>query len=186
VAHGEASAHHIVDRDGGEAAVFGDAVDEHDGSAAPTQAVEVGRLFGERRDQHAVHPLLLEEVEVRALALGLLVAVAEQDGHALLGGAVLGATSHVGEERVAHVEHDESDRPAATRPQLACGVVPHEAELLDGGEHSRDGGRRDLVGAVQHVRDRADGHGCRSGHVSHTHCHLLPLCVRRSARPSLP
>ena len=112
-----------------------------------------------------MHPLLLEEVEVGALALGLLVAVAEQDRHAVLGGAILRAAGDIREERVAHVEHDEPDRPAATRAQLAGGVVAHEAELLDGGEHARDGGRGDLVGPVEHVRDGSDGHGCRSGDV---------------------
>ena len=144
------------------------------GVLPPAQALQPRLVFAERRDEHAVHPLLLEEVEVRALAIGVLVAVAEQDGHAVLGGAILGSARDLGEERVPHVEHDEPDAAAPPGAQLPRRVVAHEPELVDRGHHARHRVRRDLLGPVEHVRDRAHRHGCRGRDVADTHCHLLP------------
>ena len=172
MAHRQLAAHDVVDRDRREAAVGGLPVDEHDRGASGAQVLEARHVVGERGDQHAVHALLLEEVDVRPFAIVVLVAVAEQDRHAGFGGTIFGPAGDVGEEGVAHVEHDEADRAASSCAQLACRVVAHEAELVDRGLHAFDRGGGDLVGPVQHVRHGADRHGCRGRHISHAHGHL--------------
>ena len=128
---GGAAARDVVDRDRAEGAIRV-AVDEHHGGAVGAQALEPFADVAEGRDEHAAHALLLEEVEVGGLALGLLVAVAEQHRDAVLGRLVFRAAGDVGEERVAGVEHDEADRTRPTGAQLAGGVVAHVAEVADG------------------------------------------------------
>ena len=71
-----------------------------------------------RGDEHAAHALLLEQVEVHALARRVLVGVAEQDGDAVAGRLILGAAHHVVEEWILAVEHDEPDGRADARPAV--------------------------------------------------------------------
>ena len=107
------------------------AVDEDDRHTRVAQARERREVVGRRGHQHAVDPLLLEEIEVGRLAVQALVAAAEQHRHALLRGARLGAPRDLGEERVADVEHDEADAAAAPGAQLPGGVVADVTELGD-------------------------------------------------------
>jgi hypothetical protein len=167
VLDGEAAAREVVDRDGAEGGVAARAVDEHGGDAALAQPLEPRGDVAERGDEHAVHVLLLEQVEVRGLAVAALVAVAEDDREAGLRRLVFRAACHVGEEGVAHVEHDETHGLAASGAQLPGGVVADEAELVDGLQHAGDGARGDLVGPVEHVGDGADRHARALGDVAH-------------------
>ncbi len=79
---------------------------------------------------------------------------ARQNRETGLGGSVLGSAGNVGEERVAHVENDQTDRATATLAQLACGEVAHETQLLDRRVNPGQCGRCDLLRMVHHV-----GHG---------------------------
>jgi hypothetical protein len=119
-----------------------------------------------RRDEHPVYALLLEEVEIARLSLGVFRRVAEDHREPELRGLVFGAASDVGEERVSHVEHDEADGRAATRPQLARGVVAHVAEFGDRGPHLRRRIGRDARRAVEHVRHGAHRHPGENGDVA--------------------
>ncbi len=143
VAHRELTAHDVVDGDRREAA------DPRHSRSTSTTGVprarsrcEPRQVIAERGDEHAVHALLLEQVEVGALAVGVLVAVAEQDGHAVLRGAILRAAGDIGEERVPHVEHDEPDRAAPARRATAeprrCGRSRARSIAA---MHPLDGGR---------------------------------------------
>ena len=86
-----------------------------------------------RGDEHALHPLLGEHVEVRGLPAGSVVAVAEDHGEPGGLGDVLDAAGDVGEERVGDVEHDQADRAAAAGAQLPGRLVADEAERGDRG-----------------------------------------------------
>ena len=119
--------------------------------------VEQRRLRVDRRDQDPLHPLLLEQVEVRLLALGALAAVAEHQRQVGGLGGDLDALGDVGEERVAGVEHHVGQGPAGAGAQLPGRLVADEAQLGHGPLDPCPGRRADPVGPVQHVGDRAEG-----------------------------
>ena len=182
--HGEVATADVVDRYRGEALVGDFPVDEHHGGAAIAQTSQSREVVGERRDEQTGDALLLEEVDVGALAFDLLVAVAECDRHPRLGGSFLGAAGDVGEERVAHVEHDQAYRATVSCAQLPGGVVAHEAELLDRRCDAFDGGGRHLVRVVQDVRDGPDRDGCGECDISNTDDHgVIPFRAIRETCP---
>ena len=94
-----------------------------------------------------MHALLLEQVEVRDLPRAssrrCCRAMTVRPSAAA---PVFGAARDVGEERVAHVEHDEPDRRAAAGAQLPRGIVAHETELVDRGLHPLHGSGRTFSG----------------------------------------
>jgi hypothetical protein len=152
---GEPAAGDVVDRDRALVGARRLPVDEDHRHAALAQRRERGGEDGGRRDQHALHTLLGEHVEVRRL-LGLpVVGVAEDHGEAGRVGRLLDAAGDVGEERVGDVEHDQADGPAHPGAQLAGRLVAHEAEGHDRVEHPAAGLLADGLGAVEHVADRA-------------------------------
>ncbi|MDQ1125726.1 hypothetical protein QE428_000759 [Microbacterium sp. SORGH_AS 505] len=174
VLHGEVSAFDVVDGHRREVSV-GLGVDEHDRHAGRLERLGPRLVEGERGQQHAVDALLAEEVEVCVLARRLLAAAAEEDRHAVLGGALLGAAGDLGEERVGRVEDDESDGSAASGAQLPRGVVADEAELGDGRVHAFHRRWRDLLGPVEDVRHGPHRHSRRASDVLHTDCHVTCL-----------
>jgi hypothetical protein len=93
---------------------------------------------------------------VGALLLRAVVGVAEEHRQAGAVGDVLDAAGDVGEERVGDVEHDQADRAAAPGAQVAGGLVAHEAEDGDRGQHPLAGRRADRIGPVEDVADRPD------------------------------
>jgi hypothetical protein len=111
VAHGqqvgdrEVTAEDVVDRDRALATRRRPAVDEHDRGAAPLQPGEPRARAEDRRDQHALHPVLFKQLQVTLLLAFLVVAVAQDDRQARLVRLVFHAARHVGEERVGHVKH---------------------------------------------------------------------------------
>ncbi len=131
VTRSEVPAELVVDADGAEGVVFAASVDEYCGRAALAESTQPRAHLPVRRDQDAAHPLLFEEVEVAGLAVDVLVAVAEDHGQPVLGGLAFRAAGEIGEERVAHIEHDEADRRAAPDTQLSRRVVAHVPELVD-------------------------------------------------------
>ncbi len=68
------------------------------------------------RDQDAERALLLQHPEVVVLPGQDLAAVAQHDAETGRLRGRLDAGGHVGEERVAHVEDDQTDGAAAPRP----------------------------------------------------------------------
>jgi hypothetical protein len=156
VRHREVAALDIVDRHRGEAAGRVLVVHEDHLDASAAQALQPFQVAVDGSDEHPVHALLPEQVEVGVLALGTLVAVAEQHAHARLCRTILGATRDLREEGVARVEHHECDRATATGAQLTRRVVAHEAQLVDRTLHALDRRGGDLGGPVEHVRDGAD------------------------------
>jgi hypothetical protein len=173
----EPAAGHVVDGDRGEARVVGLPIDEHRGRPAVAESGEAVEVVAERGDEDTGDALLLEEVEVGALAVEALVAVAEQDRQSFGVGAVLGTAGDVGEERVADVEHDEADAAAPTGAELSGRVVPHETELVDGRVHAFDGDGRHLLGAVQDVGDGSDRDAGPRRDVLHARTHGSPSPV---------
>ena len=116
--HGERAAFDVVDADAAPAGA-GAAVDEDDRDVLAQEHVERRRVLVDRRDQHAAHALLQEQLEVVALPRFVAVAVADEDGDVVGAGHLLDPLGHVGEERVGGVEHHVGDRAAPPEPQLA-------------------------------------------------------------------
>ena len=129
-----------------------------------TASIHGGRGV-DRGEQDALHPLLHQRGEVGLLALGAVVAVADDHGHVRDLGGDLDALGDVGEERVGGVEHHVGDRPAGPHPQLAGELVAHEAELGHRPLDPLPGAGADHLGAVQHVGDGAEGDAGRGGDV---------------------
>jgi hypothetical protein len=77
------------------------ALGRDDRGAALLQARQRGAHADHRRDQHDVHPVLLEHVQVAVLLARMVVAVAEDDRQAGLVRLVLDPPRHVGEDRFA-------------------------------------------------------------------------------------
>ena len=87
-----------------------------------------GSAAVDRGDQHALDPLLLQEVEVGRLARrGPAPLLQRKTASPARVGGLLHALRDVGEERVAGVEHDVGQRAAAAAAQLAGRLVAHEA-----------------------------------------------------------
>jgi hypothetical protein len=153
----EITAEHVVDRDRALATGRRPAVDEHDRGTPPLQPGEPRARAEDRRDQHALHPVLFKQLQVALLLAFLVVAVAQDDRQARLVRLVFHAARHVGEERVGHVKHHQADGPAAAGPELAGGLVPDETELPDRGAYPVTRGPGHDVRPVEHVGDRGDG-----------------------------
>jgi hypothetical protein len=111
-------------------------------AAARTPLAQLPEPFADaldRGDQDPLDPLLLEQVEVAAFALGLFGAVAEDHRQPLGSHRLLDPAGDVGEEGVGHVQHDQAEGAAAAGPQRASGFVAHEPEGGDGLLHPGPG-----------------------------------------------
>jgi hypothetical protein len=166
----EVTARHVVDRHRVDP-VVAHPVDQHCPDAAVGEAPHAITDVADRRDEHAGDPLLLEQVEVRGLAGGVLVAVAQGERESGLRGGILGSPRDVGEERIAHVEHHHADGRAAPVTELARGIVADEAELRDRGIDPRHGVGRHLLGMIHRVGHRAHRHACPLRDLLDAHDH---------------
>ena len=72
------------------------------------------------------------------------------------------------------VARGAEDRAAEDNMTILLG---NSDENTDRGRHAFHRGGGDLVGTVQHVRDRAHRHGCRGRDVPHAHCHRIPSSI---------
>jgi hypothetical protein len=131
----------------------GGPVDQDHRDAAAADLVDRGGPAPDRSDQDAERALLAQRAQVMVLAGGVVVAVAQHDRQAQGGRDPLGARGQVGEERVAHVQHDQADGAAAARPQLPGRFVADEAELIDGLQDTLARRRGHPLGPVQDVGD---------------------------------
>src|SRR5215472_13612074 len=122
--HGQVPAEDVVDGNRALAAGGRSAVHEHYWCAPSLQASEGGVSTGHGRDQHALHPVLLKQLQVAAFLAFTVVAVAENHSQARLADLVLNAPREVGEEWVGHIEHNQPDRPAAPGAELTRRLVP--------------------------------------------------------------
>ena len=178
----EVAAEHVVDGDRAVAARRRPAVHKHDRRAAPLQPGQPRARADHRGDQHALHPVLLEQFQVALFLALLLVAVAQDDREARLARLVLHAAGQVGEERVGHVEHDQADRPAPAGPQLAGRLVPDEAEFPDRGVHPVPRRPGDDFWPVEHVGDRGDGDAGVRRDIPDADRHAYPLLRGQGGR----
>jgi hypothetical protein len=87
-----------------------------------------------RDDQDSFDAVLLEQVEVGLLTTGVARAVAQEHRTASGPCRLLDSAGDVGEERVAGIEHQIGEGPAAARPELARGLVADETKGLNGGQ----------------------------------------------------
>jgi len=149
-------------------------VDEHDGDAVAAQLVDAGQVAAHRGEQDAVGTLLLEQRQVVPLAVGGAVAAGQDQRQAALRRHALDPACDIGEEGVAHVQHEQRDGPAPSGPQLARGLVADEAEFLDRGADALQRGRRDAVRPVQRVRNRTERDSGPVSDVADADTHLAP------------
>ena len=156
VAGCERAARDVVDGDRGVGAGGDVAVDDDPGDAVLGETLQMWPGVPDRAEEHPADALLFEQGQVGVLTVGLLGAVAHQDGDAVFGCALLGAGGHVVEEGVGGVEDDQPDAVAEPRAELACGFVADEPEGGDRLVDSLAGGAGDPVGSVEHVGDGAD------------------------------
>ena len=157
VAHGELAAAQIVDADA--AFVVGRAVGDPDDRGPPRpQTLDAGGHGRDGHDQHALDTLLLEHPHVRVFLGRVLVAVADDHRIARLARPVLDAARQVGEEGIRQVQQHEPDDASGAGAQMPRALVADESELVDDVEDPLARLRGHDLGAVQDVRDGADGH----------------------------
>jgi hypothetical protein len=161
-------------------------VHDDDGDPPPVQALELAFDVADGRDEDAVHPLLLEQLQVAALALVAAVAVGQQHREPAPRGEALDPASEVDEERVPDVEGDQADRGAPADPQLPRGVVAHVPEFLDRLRDAPAGARGDAVRGVEELRDGGRGHARVHRHLLHRRGHPSPSAVRAAAGSAPP
>jgi hypothetical protein len=175
VARGEEPPEHVIDGHRAEVGQLGPAVHEDDGGASLHEDVEPRVVGADRGDEHALHALLLEDVEVAGLPLHGLTAVAQHDDGAVFGRRCLDAVGDVGEEGVGDVEHDQSDGAAAAGPELACRLVAHEPQIVDGVQNPATGVGSHEVGPVEDVAHGPDGHAGMAGDVFYSRAGQVSL-----------
>ncbi|BCW50218.1 hypothetical protein StoSoilB13_25600 [Arthrobacter sp. StoSoilB13] len=100
----------------------------------------------------------------------ILAAVPYQYHAAQSCGCVLGRSGHGGEERVAHIQHDQPDGAALSCPQLTGGVVADETEFGDGFEDALLGPLRYAVRIIQHVGNSSHCYLGVGGNVFDARC----------------
>jgi hypothetical protein len=165
VRRGQRPAGHVVDRYRAGLRPRHDAVDEHERDAALDERVEVAAAHVRRCDEHAADPLLHEQREVLRLLPWVLAAVAYHHPQAGRARDVFGPAGHFDEERVRHVQHQQSDNATAARPELARTLGPYIAEFLDGRQHQRAVLRRYHLRPVDDIGHGAQRHARPAGHV---------------------
>ena len=133
-------------------------VEQHRGDAQARDRRQVlGGVLG-RRHQQPADPLLGEQPQPAALAVGVLVGAGHHQHQAVGEEAVLDAAGERGVEGVAQVEHDRADHGRLAGAQLARGCVAHEVELGHRRLDALAGLLGHRLGAVQHVRHGAHRH----------------------------
>src|SRR6202022_3084330 len=85
------------------------------------------------------------------------------------------AVGDVGEEGVGDVEHDQSDGAAAAGPELACRLVPHETQIVDGVQNPAAGVGSHEVGPVEDVAHGPDGHAGMAGDVFYSRARQVSI-----------
>ena len=130
-----------------------------------------------RGHQHAANPLLGQHHQVRGLGRGAGGAVHHQHAETRRPRGLLGAAQHLDEERIGQVQREQRQHLAAAGAQQPRALAAHEAQLRDRRLDPGPGARGHHVGAVQHVRHRADRHPGQLGHVPHARAlrHPRPL-----------
>ena len=155
VSDGQATTLDAVDRDGRVFGVAAEAVNQHSADAAGAQRVQPRSHVAVRCDEQPAYLLLLKQVDVHALAAGIVVGVAVENRDAVLGCLIFGAAHDIVVKRVLAVEYDESHSRRGAGPQLACGLVAHIAERFYRLHDAIDGFCGDFVRSIQHIGNRA-------------------------------
>ena len=103
------------------------AVHQHHRRIGLAHSVELSVTETRATQDDPVDPLLIKGLEHRPLAGRILLGVAEKDAVAGSIGDVLDTARHIGEERVRHIRHDQSQRAGVARRQAAsdtAGTIP--------------------------------------------------------------
>ena len=169
----------VVDGHAAPGRVVARAVDDHQRRAALPRLVEHRGPRVHRRDEDAEDAPLLEPAQVGQLPLRSLVAVAEEERNASDLGRGLHPGRDIGEERVGRVEHDVADGVAPAGLQLPGRLVADEAEVQHRPLHPLAGGRADLLGPVEDVRDGAKRHPRGERDVLDPHRHRQVPSLKR-------
>ena len=119
------------------------------------------RIGAASGDDDAVDALRKELLDVLALAVGIVGAVAQEDRHARIFERVLDAFEDGNAETAVTVGRDQSDREAAAAQQALRQVVRPEIEPLRRPMHALARLFAQLTRAVETFGDRAEAHPCR-------------------------
>jgi hypothetical protein len=115
-----------------------------------------------------LHPVFLQQVQVAGLLARLTIAATEQHGHPGGQSDRLDALGDVGEERVGHVEHDQTEHATVATAQVTSGGVGHVPQIPDGGEDAAAGGGRHAVALVEHGGNGTDRDPGALGDITHS------------------
>ena len=165
----EPAAGDVVEGDGGQRALVVDRIHQHDRDAPRAQVRDRLARSAVGGDQHALDLHALEQAQVLALLLGVVVVVADEDAIPRCGGGLLGTGDHRGEERVGDVDHRHAEQPAAPGAQLLRGLERHVPEVVRRLAHARDQLVAHSLRAVQGVGDGADRHARALGDIADPH-----------------
>ncbi len=150
----------VVGHDRRQAAAGRRRVDEDRRQGSVRQPLALARPDRARRHDQPVDPALDQQVEVRRLALRVLVGVAEEDRVALADRGVLDGLDELREVRVLDVGDDQSEGEGRAALERAGDVGRPEAEVARG---RLDAGVRRRARPPDAGQDPADGGGRHAG-----------------------
>ena len=157
----------IVDDHGIGLDAFQVAVGEDERHARTDQLFEIELVSAGRDDDQALDPLFLQDIEIHALPVDMLVGVAEHDVVAAVApiDAVLDSAHEIGKKRVGDIRYDDADRRGLGPPQASGDAVAPVSELVDRLLNALAGLRRHVARIVHDVRHRRGGYARRASHV---------------------
>ena len=152
-------------------------VDQHKGVSFIAQAADVRGVAAQRADDKPVDPALLHGFQIGFFNGGVLVGVAQKNGHSVFARLILHAAGQLGEHQVLDGGNHQANRIAAPHLQALCQRVGLVVGLADGFGHDFSRFLVDIAFAVQHAGNRAYRHTCYSGDLLEIHRELLLLCI---------
>ena len=134
-------------------------------------------VAAQRADDKPVDPALLHGFQIGFFNGGVLVGVAQKNGHSVFARLILHAAGQLGEHQVLDGGNHQANRIAAPHLQALCQRVWLVVGLADGFGHDFSRFLVDIAFAVQHAGNRAYRHTCYSGDLLEIHRELLLLFI---------
>ena len=113
------------------------------------------------RDQHALHALFLQGLQVALLLGGRIIRVGEDDNRVGGVGSILNAPRDLGKEGVGDIQHNQPNQRAVPGAQLPRGTITHKASFGNGLLHTQASVFRNQVRPIENIRDRAQRNPCQ-------------------------